>query len=63
MREIVICVQAQIVAHVLEAVQVLETQCGDERQLHIENAILIIGRQHKIAVGVTDRLSDITRNR
>ena len=52
-------VEREVVAHVLETMQVLETERSDESQLHVEDAVFVVRSQHKIAVGVTNRLTTI----
>ena len=47
-------VEREVVAHVLETMQVLETERGDESQLHIEDAVAIIGLEDEVAVGIAD---------
>lgn len=50
--------QGQIVAHVLQAMQLLEPQRGDESQLHIKNAVFIIRSQDKIRICITNGFYD-----
>ena len=50
--------QGQIVAHVLQAMQLLETQRGDESQLHIKNAVFIIRSQDKIRICIANGFYD-----
>ena len=52
-------VEREVVAHVLETMQVLETERSDESQLHVEDAVFVVRSQHKIAVGVTGSLKAI----
>ena len=46
--------EREIVADVLERMEVLEAESGDERQFHIEDAVFVVGSEDKIRVGVAD---------
>ena len=57
MCEIVVIMKREIVAHILEAVYFGEAECGDKRQFHVEDAVFVIGSEHKIAVGIAYSLT------
>jgi hypothetical protein len=51
--------EREIVAHVFEATQVRETERRDERQLHVEDTVFVVGSEDEIAVGVAGSLLHI----
>ena len=47
-------VEREVIADVLETMQVLENECGDEGQFHVKDTVFVIGSEDKIRICITN---------